>query len=130
MPVGRSTIRVALAVSLLAGMLLATQRPVSAAFHLMMVKEVYAGSASAPNSQFVELQMYQAGQNFVAAHSVIVYNSAGISVGTFTFPGNVANGASQATILIATAEAATWQFACTVLGHYQLMHGELVVDGQ
>lgn len=30
----------------------------------------------------------------------------------------------------ATADAATWQFACVVLGHYQLMHGELTIDGQ
>jgi uncharacterized cupredoxin-like copper-binding protein len=30
----------------------------------------------------------------------------------------------------ATADAATWQFACTVLGHYNSMHGAVVLDGQ
>ena len=28
----------------------------------------------------------------------------------------------------ADQEAAGWQFACTVLGHYQLMNGDLIVD--
>lgn len=29
----------------------------------------------------------------------------------------------------ATADAVGWQFACTVLGHYGPMHGELMVEG-
>jgi uncharacterized cupredoxin-like copper-binding protein len=30
----------------------------------------------------------------------------------------------------ATADAATWQFSCTVLGHYATMHGAVVLNGQ
>jgi hypothetical protein len=79
--------------------------PARAAFHLMMVVEVFPGFAASPAAQYVELQMYAAGQNFVAGHSVQVFDAAGSLVGTFTFPGHVANGASQASLLIATSEA-------------------------
>ncbi len=81
--------------------------PARAAFHLMMVVEVFPGYAASPNAQYVELQMYSPGQNFVAGHSVQVFNAAGTAVGTFTFPGNLPNGADQAHILVATAEAQT-----------------------
>jgi uncharacterized cupredoxin-like copper-binding protein len=30
----------------------------------------------------------------------------------------------------ATPDATGWEFACTVLGHYQFMHGTLVLAGQ
>jgi hypothetical protein len=73
----------------------------------MMVVEVFPGYAASPNAQYVELQMYYPGQNFVHGHSVQVFDAAGTVVGTFTFPGDLANGANQAHILIATAEAQT-----------------------
>jgi hypothetical protein len=79
--------------------------PARAVFHLMMVVEVFPGYASAPNAQYVELQMYFPGQNLVGGHIVQVFDSAGTVIGTFTFPTDVANGADQASILIATAEA-------------------------
>jgi len=82
-------------------------QPAQAAFHLMLVVEVFPGYASNPNAQYVELQMYFPGQNFVAGHSVQVFDAAGGLLGTFTFPGSVPNGADQASILIATAEAQT-----------------------
>jgi hypothetical protein len=41
-------------------------QPAQAAFHLMLVAEVFPGYASNPNAQYVELQMYFPGQNFVA----------------------------------------------------------------
>jgi hypothetical protein len=78
-----------------------------ASFHLTMVVAVFPGYAGSPNAQYVEVQMYAAGQNFVAGHSVLVYDAAGTLVGTFTFPGYLPNGADQAGILIATAEAQT-----------------------
>ncbi len=77
----------------------------AAAFHLMNVKEVYGGSASAPNARYVVLQMWAPGQNFVAGHVLSFFNASDSSTGTVTFPTNVANGADQATILIATPEA-------------------------
>src|SRR5205085_6397278 len=79
-----------------------------ASFHLMKVREVYAGSVAAPNVQYVELQMYSASQNFVMGHKVTVFSANGTLVGTFTFTGNVAGGTTQSTILVATAEAATF----------------------
>jgi hypothetical protein len=76
----------------------------SADFHLMKVREVYVSPAN-PNSQFVELQMYAAGQNFVGGHSVHFYAASGLNTPTETFSANVPNGENQATILIATAQA-------------------------
>lgn len=84
--------------------LLATA-PAHASFHLMKVVEVHAGSPAAPNAQYVVLQMYFAGQNFVGGHAVTIYNAAGTPVGTFTFGGAVPNGLVQDRILVATAEA-------------------------
>ncbi len=81
--------------------------PARAAFHLMKVVEVFPGYASNPNAQYVELQMYFPNQNFVTGHNLFVYDAAGALIGTFTFPGAVANGADQASILIATTQAQT-----------------------
>ena len=63
---------------------------------------------ASPNAQYVVLQMYTGGQNFVAGHSIRVYDAAGTPIGTFTFAASVANGATQAKILIATSEAAAF----------------------
>lgn len=71
-----------------------------ATFHEMSIREVYPGSAAHPDSGYVELQMYAAGQNLVGGHALTVYNAAGAAIGTFTFPANVANAADQQTILI------------------------------
>ena len=82
--------------------------PALATFHFMKVVEVFPGTAAAPNAQYVVIQMYAAGQQFVGGHAVTVYNAAGTPTATFTFPGSVANGANQARILIATPEAASF----------------------
>lgn len=82
--------------------------PAYAAFHLMKIVEVFPGTPAAPNAQYVMLQMYSGGQTFVGGHVVTVFNAAGTAVGTFTFIGNVANGATQDKILIATTEAQTF----------------------
>ena len=73
-----------------------------ATFHEMSVREVYAGS---PESQYVELQMWSAGQNFVKGHVLKTYNAGGGITSTSTFAGDVANGANQSTILLATPGA-------------------------
>ncbi|MGH8004069.1 MAG: hypothetical protein ACRECJ_05040, partial [Limisphaerales bacterium] len=87
-------------------------------FHLMMIREVFGGTTAAPDAQYVMLQMYFAGQNLVAGHDIIVYDSAGNQIKSFTFTGNVANGNNQAVILIATA-------ACTSFFH---VAANLVMD--
>ena len=79
-----------------------------ATFHLMSVKEVYPGSDAAPNAQYVMLQMWSPGQNFVAGHQIRLHDVGGNVVSTLTFPSAVPNGADQATILIATPEASAF----------------------
>jgi hypothetical protein len=76
-----------------------------ATFHFIMITEVFAGTTAEPDAQFVELQMYSGGQNQLATHSVVVYDAAGVQQGTFTFTGNVPNGADQSYVLLATQEA-------------------------
>lgn len=106
MALGRLTARILLVISLLAGALLAVAPPAAADFHLMKVREVFAGgSYASPGAQFIELQMYAAGQNLVGGHSVVVYDAPGAPVATFTFPGNLPNGANQSYILLATPAA-------------------------
>ncbi len=82
--------------------------PAQATFHLMKVVEVFPGTAAAPDAQYVVIQMYAAGQNLVDGHPLTVYNAAGTLVATFTFAGDVSNGASQSKILIATSQAQTF----------------------
>ncbi|MCI0405537.1 MAG: hypothetical protein L0Z48_06595 [candidate division Zixibacteria bacterium] len=77
-------------------------------FHFMMIREVFGGTTAAPDAQYVMLQMYFAGQNLVDGHDIIVYDSAGNQIKSFTFAGSVANGNNQAVILIATAAASSF----------------------
>lgn len=92
-----------------AGLLLLTLAwPVHAIFHLMKIVEVFPGTAAAPSAQYVVIQMYAGGQNIVGGHEIAVFNAAGTPVATFTFPGNVSNGANQAKILIATPQAVSF----------------------
>jgi hypothetical protein len=78
-----------------------------ATFHEMSIREVYAGSEAAKESEYVELQMWSPGQNFVGGHVLKTYNAAGGVTSTDTFPGDVPNGANQSTILLATPAAET-----------------------
>lgn len=79
--------------------------PAHADFHFMKIVEVFAGTAAAPNAQYVVLQMYVGGQQFVSGHAITVHSASGSQVASFAFPGDVANGANQATILVATPDA-------------------------
>jgi hypothetical protein len=78
----------------------------SATFHEISVREVYPGSIANPNAEYVELQMWSSGQEFVGGHVLHVYGSTGTKADTL-LPSDVANGVNQATILIATPEATT-----------------------
>jgi hypothetical protein len=77
----------------------------SATFHLMMVREVYPGSLAAPEADYVELQMWQSGQNFVAGHVLRSYDAGGNLTAVSTFPADVPNGADNSTLLLATPQA-------------------------
>jgi hypothetical protein len=90
--------------SLVALSLVTATPPARGAQHLMKVREVYAGSLLEANADFVELQMYQNGQQVVGGHPLTLYNQAGASR-ICTIPQNVTNGANQETILLATSEA-------------------------
>src|SRR3989337_2079306 len=77
------------------------------AFHFIKVVEVFPGSVAHPSAQFIELQMYAAGQTFVSGRKVFIFDAAGAKIDSITFGGNVPNGLNQARILIGTSQAAT-----------------------
>jgi Ca2+-binding RTX toxin-like protein len=71
----------------------------SADYHLVQVREVFLGASG--NDSFIELQMYGAGQTQMAGHKVRFFGADGSLQGeSLPFPGNVANGQNQRTILI------------------------------
>jgi hypothetical protein len=75
--------------------------PASALFHLMKIREVSPETSPGARDAFVELQMYAAGQNNVAAHTVRFYNAAGSEVHNRVLLGpDPPNGQTQRTILI------------------------------
>jgi hypothetical protein len=78
--------------------------PAQALQHLMKVREVYAGSLIEANADFIELQMYSAGQSQVGGHKLTVYEANG-SATECVIPSNVPNASNQATILFATTQA-------------------------
>jgi hypothetical protein len=90
-----------LGVAVLVCLLLAPVQHAFATFHLVYIDEVYPGSAAHPDAAFVELMPYDADQNFVSSHSVILYDASGATLGTFTFPASLpGNGANQQTMLV------------------------------
>lgn len=101
--------RIGRKVTLLALLALALgAQPAAATFHEMSIREVYPGSLAEPASDYVELQMWNSGQNLVGGHTLRTYSAAGVEAKK-TLPSDVPGGANQSTILIATAEA-TSQF--------------------
>ena len=97
-----------LGAAVLAGAVLVPVATAPANHHLMKATEVLGGAEGAPNVQYVELQMYAANQHVVANASLAFQDPTGAADGTVVFPNNVANGADNANVLIATAEAATF----------------------
>ena len=71
----------------------------------MMIREVFPGSVARPDSEYVELQMWAAGQNLVGGHQISVYSASGSLVGTAAFAHDVAREANQSTLVAATPEA-------------------------
>jgi hypothetical protein len=79
--------------------------PATATFHLIKLREIYPGSSASPGAEYVELQMYASGQEFVGGHSIDLFNAAGTKVATASFGGDVPNGANQSTIVAASPAA-------------------------
>lgn len=78
--------------------------PASATFHEMSIREVYPGSSAEPTAEYVELQMWHAGQNLVGQHTLRTYSAGGAPTAT-VLPSGVSGDANQSTVLIATPEA-------------------------
>lgn len=72
----------------------------SANFHLVKISEVYPGTPGDPESTFVELQAYQAGQNQLMGHQILFKDMNGDNIDTMAFGGNAPNAQSQRTILM------------------------------
>ena len=89
-------IRLPLALAIAAVGLLLVPAGASAAFHLTKIREVHEGGAGA---DYVELQMYASGQNFVSSHYLVTYAGAAPFT-TYQFLTGVANGQNQRTILV------------------------------
>jgi hypothetical protein len=96
----RRLTRIALAAGLAlvgAGALASTA---SATYHENRIREVHEGNGA--TGDYVELQSFAAGQNLVGGRHIVSYDAGGGTPLTdYTIPSNVANGANQATILIA-----------------------------
>lgn len=72
-----------------------------ATFHEVLISELYPGSVAAPQSSFLELQMYSPGQNLVGGHTITLYHADGSPIGTFTFPKDLPNpSVDQQTMLV------------------------------
>src|SRR5215217_130567 len=80
----------------------------------MKISEVFPGTNAAPDKAFIELQMYAAGQNQVAGHSVTVYNGAGTVTATVPMTSAVANAESQRTILLGDIDVTNRDFPANV----------------
>jgi len=77
----------------------------SATFHLMQIREIYPGTLASPNSEYVELQMWAAGQNHVGGHVLHTYDAAGVETSRDTFAQDLSGEANQSTMVLATPEA-------------------------
>lgn len=97
--------RALLAVALTTSALGMAPAAAEATFHLISIREVYPGSASGPEAEYVELQMYASGQQFVAGHSIDLLDAGGTKVGSATFGADVSSGGNQSTLLAATSAA-------------------------
>jgi hypothetical protein len=76
----------------------------SASFHLISIRQVFAGGGNAAND-YIELQLRSSGENFTSGQPVQIYDAVGLLANAHPLP-SVPNGANQATILIGDAGVA------------------------
>jgi hypothetical protein len=82
-----------------------TASSAQATYHENLISEVHQGVGDA--GDYLELQSYSAGQNLVGNHYVVSYDGGNNPFTTFQIPSSPANGANQATILIANDATVT-----------------------
>ncbi len=78
--------------------LLVSATAASATFHLMNIRQVYAGGGN-PANDYIELQMRSTGENHTGGHPIQVYNAVGLLANAHPLT-DVPNGADQSNILI------------------------------
>lgn len=100
------TIRLITTSALALGILFGVASPAQADFHLMKIREV-SGETAGSNLSYVELQMYEGGQNLVSGHNITIWDADAlvlgmpVPVGTLPLSGaNPPNSGTQRTILI------------------------------
>src|SRR5688500_7693944 len=98
---GRRVVMAGIAAGLLLGLLPAAA---GADHHLIKVREVSPGPDMGATGDFVELQMYEAGQNQIAGQFVRIYNAGG-TVNFAAELSSVPNGENQRTVLISNGPA-------------------------
>lgn len=78
-----------------------------AAFHIVVIDQVFFGSADCPNAQYVMMRMLVGGQNSVNTQRVKTQNADGSAAADFgTFDHSVSNGQSGGRFIMGTADAA------------------------
>src|SRR5262249_59169166 len=122
----RYPIRMMLAAGLVLTATLGVPASASASFHLERIREVHEGIGS--NGDYVELQSMATGENFVGGKHIVTYDAGGGVLTDYTIPTNVANGADQATILIANAPTVAGVTPDFVAGNGGTGPGNLNVD--
>lgn len=81
--------------------------PARTAFHLVVIDEVFFGTADCPDAQYVELRMIAFGQVFVSGQRVTTQAADGTAAADFgRFMTTLSNGQSGAKMILGTAEAA------------------------
>jgi hypothetical protein len=103
MKAGTRTVTIA---GLTLGLLFGSLPAAEAAHHLVKIRQVFPGSTGNAQAEFVVLQLTSAGENqFDTNVSIRLYDASGTQTNIATSAGDPPNGASQATVLVATQEA-------------------------
>jgi RTX calcium-binding nonapeptide repeat (4 copies) len=133
----RRLTRIALVAALVTVGGLAASSSASATFDLNKIREI-TGDTVGGDQSYIELQMYAAGQNFVAGHNITVWDADALVLGmpvpiqTHTLTGpNPPNGANQSTILIGDTNVAGRDFTIPELSNYldNTVGGNLMAAG-
>src|SRR5262245_46969545 len=96
---GRGALRCAALLMMVGSAVILSAESASASFHEIKVREVSAGPGPA-DSSYAEIQMYAPGQEFLSLGAqVVVCNATCTSPATFGSFSNVANGATQSTVV-------------------------------